>query len=211
MLHGCGVADPGAFGETARMSPTRPHLVMALVAILLLPLSFVGLVRLIPEIGAGKGGIFLLCVFILAVSAFVIIAVGIRWPVVFLSGIEFRHWKAVRIAILALLLITFLAFVPALARSERRAVVVNTKGALLSSYVDLQAKGVLTNTWSVRHHVRPYTNRYVLDGTVYQCVLAADSWDYQGASNLLALTADKTFLYIDQRRAIPLQHMPPGY
>jgi hypothetical protein len=110
-----------------------------------------------------------------------------------------------------LLIAAYLIFMPALARSQRRAVVLNAKGALLSSYVDFQKGEALTNSWNVRYHAHSYTNRYVIDGAVYQCVMAVDSWDYQGLSNLLALTTDKKLLYIDQRGAAPVSHLPPGY
>ena len=63
----------------------------------------------------------------------------------------------------------------------------------------------------MRYHAHPYTNRYVIDGAVYECVMAVDSWDYQGLSNLLVLTTDKKFLYIDRSGAVPVDHMPPGY
>jgi hypothetical protein len=115
------------------------------------------------------------------------------------------------IIVICLLVVAYLLFMSALARSQRRAVVVNTKSALLSSYVDFKTDGTLTNSWSTRYHVHPYTNHYVIGGTDYQCVLAADSWDYQGLSNLLVLTTDKAFLYVDPHGAVPLSDMPPGY
>lgn len=118
-----------------------------------------------------------------------------------------------RIAIIIglLLIAAYLVFMPALARSQRKAGIVGVKSALLSSYVDFQRGEALTNSWSARYHVHPYTNTYVIDGTVYQCVLAADSWDYQGYSNLLVLTTDKRFLYVGQRGVVQVSFMPPGY
>ncbi|HRY49508.1 MAG TPA: hypothetical protein P5186_15770 [Candidatus Paceibacterota bacterium] len=110
-----------------------------------------------------------------------------------------------------LLIVAYFIFVPALARSGWRAVAVNAKATLHSTYVAVQKGGVYTNDWTVRFHVRPYTNRYVIGGEVYQCVMAVDSWDYQGRSNLLAITIEERFLYIDQRGAVPVSHLPPGY
>ena len=110
-----------------------------------------------------------------------------------------------------LLLIVFLVFLLALARSQRCADVVNAKSGLLSAYVGVRNGEVLTNSWDVRHHTRSYTNHYVIDAADYQCVVAVDSWDYQGLSNLLVLTTDKKFLYIDSRGAMLVSNMPPGY
>ena len=113
------------------------------------------------------------------------------------------------IVIILLLIAAYLIFVPALARSQRRASVLNLKSELLSAYADLKVDN--TNMPKDPYHVRLYTNCYSIGGTIYQCVLAADSWDYQGASNLLVLTTNKTFLYIDGHGPILLNGHPPGY
>jgi len=108
-----------------------------------------------------------------------------------------------------LLMMAFFVFLWELAKSQRYAEVVHAKGRLLSTYVDIQQGNALTNSWN--QHTHPYTNRYVIDGTAYQCVMAVDSWDYQGPSNLLVLTADKKFLYIDGHGVSLVTNRPPGY
>jgi hypothetical protein len=112
--------------------------------------------------------------------------------------------------VIGLLLITaYLILISALAKSQRYAKVVDACGALLSAYDDVQKGEALTNSWN--RHTLPNTNRYVIDGVVYQCVMAVDSWDYQGPSNLLALTAEKKFLYIDGHGVTLVTDRPPGY
>jgi hypothetical protein len=193
------------------MNSKNPRGLMILVALALMALGLVGVIRFLPGGGDRSDGLFLFCLLVLVVSAFAVLALALWWPVVFLSSCEFRHGKTVVIAAVLLLIAAFLTFMPALARSQRRAMAVNAKSTLLSAYADIKTDGALTNSWSLRYHVRPYTNRYVIDGTVYQCVLAADSWDYQGADNLLALTTKEAFLYIDPHGAVPVGHLPPGY
>ena len=113
--------------------------------------------------------------------------------------------------VIILLLIVYFVFVSALTRSQRRANVIDAKNGLVSAFVDFQNGETLTNSWNLRHHAHSYTNRYVIDGAVYQCAIAVDSWDYQGLSNLLTLTTNKSYLYIDSHGAIPVGNMPPGY
>lgn len=113
------------------------------------------------------------------------------------------------IVIILLLVIAFLFFLSELAKSQRHAEVINAKSRLLSTYDDVQKGEALTNSWN--RYTRSYTNRYEIGGIVYQCVLAVDSWDYQGPSNLLVLTADKKFLYIDGHGATLVTNRPPGY
>jgi hypothetical protein len=108
-----------------------------------------------------------------------------------------------------LLILAFGVFLKELAKSQRYVEVMHAKNSLVSTYADVQQGNALTNSWN--RHTHPYTNRYVLDGTAYQCVMAIDSWDYQGPSNLLMLTADKKFLYIDGRGVRVVTNRPPGY
>ena len=113
------------------------------------------------------------------------------------------------IVIIVLLVIAILFLLSELAKSHRHADVINAKGRLLSTYDDVQKGDALTNSWN--RYIRSYTNRYEIGGIVYQCVLAVDSWDYQGPSNVLVLTTDKKFLYIDGHGATLVTNRPPGY
>jgi hypothetical protein len=87
----------------------------------------------------------------------------------------------------------------------------HTMDSLLEAYTTKMAGGIFTNRSTDERRIFDFTNHFVVGGTNYQCLFAADSWDYQGASNLLAITTDKRFLYIDHHGAVPLSGMPPGY
>ncbi len=193
------------------MSFTRSRWQRILIALVLVMSSYLGVIRFMPEGGHQHNGLFLVCLIVLVVSAFIALASAIWWPVVFISNREFRHAKALGVTAVLMVVAAFILFMPALARSQRKQVILGVRSALLSSYVDLQRGEALTNSRSVDYHVYLYTNRYVIGGTVYRCVLAADSWDYQGLSNLLVLTTDKRFLYIGRHGAVPVSLMPPGY
>lgn len=89
--------------------------------------------------------------------------------------------------------------------------VLHVQNTLLEAYLE-QANGVVfTNHRPEECHIFGFTNHLVIGSTNYQCVLAADSWDYQGSSNLLVITTNRSFLYIDKHGPVPIEHMPPGY
>ncbi len=111
-----------------------------------------------------------------------------------------------------LLVALYLLFMHAFTVGEiRRPHVIRVKNTLLEAYAERTAGHDFTNRRPEGCRVFDYTNLHVIAGTNYQCVLAADSWDYQGASNLLALTTNRSFLYIHPRGAVPAKSYPPGY
>jgi hypothetical protein len=115
--------------------------------------------------------------------------------------------------VLLVLAALYFVFMRELARSQRRTNVVNTVGALQSAFADLKQNGNITNRWPNSYRIFNYTNHYSIAGKEYQCVLAADSWDYRGASNLLALTTNRVFLFINQQDILLLTNsiFPPGF
>ena len=95
--------------------------------------------------------------------------------------------------------------------SSRRAHTINLKSTLKEAYLGKLNGTVFVNRHPEDYRILDYTNFYLIEGTGYQCSVAADSWDYQGASNLLAVTTNWQFLYINATGATPFHHAPPGY
>ena len=98
-------------------------------------------------------------------------------------------------------------------RSETRARFINNMNCLLEAHVELQQYGAFTNQF--RHEtVYPFTNRFTIDGTDYQCEFAVECEDFTNRG-FLTITTNKTFVWIDKRRGvIPLvkPHIfPPGF
>jgi hypothetical protein len=56
--------------------------------------------------------------------------------------------------------------------------------------LQLKQDGRFTNSYPNICHLFVYTNHYSISGMDYQCVVAADSWDYRSRSNLLAFTTN---------------------
>lgn len=106
-----------------------------------------------------------------------------------------------------------LILVPGQIRAKRSAARVVTISSLKVAYADLEQEGRFSNRWPQFCRISSYTNRYAISGTVYQCVLAADSWDYRGRDNLLAITANGSLLFIDKKGALALNKWNdlPGY
>jgi hypothetical protein len=116
------------------------------------------------------------------------------------------------VIIILILVPVYLVFMRSFNRAEvLRPRALHTMNTLFEAYMAKMDGGVFTNRRPDERRVFDFTNHFVVGGTNYQCLLAADSWDYQGASNLLAITSDKRFLYIDQHGAVLLSGMPPGY
>jgi len=84
-----------------------------------------------------------------------------------------------------------------LGKSVRRARSVHARNSLLVTLQTLERTGHFTNEWP-ELHIYPFTNRYVLDGSNYQCVVAIDSWDKK-PSTALAVTTNKTFVLIGEK------------
>ncbi len=117
------------------------------------------------------------------------------------------------VIVLLVLAALYLVFMRELARSHRRKIVEHPVNALQSAFADLKQNGNITNRWPNSYRIFNYTNHYSIAGKEYRCVLAADSWDYRGASNLLVLTTNRVFLFINQQDILLLTNsiFPPGF
>ena len=100
-----------------------------------------------------------------------------------------------------------------LVRVKRDAALHATGCSITLAKFYLDNYGMLTNCSPDICHLFQFTNRYSISGTNYQCVVAADSWDYRGRSNLLAIATNGWYLFIDGRGVINLRdwHQLPGY
>jgi hypothetical protein len=89
--------------------------------------------------------------------------------------------------------------------------------ALREANAQLQKNGAFTNQRPHDDKVYPFTNRFIIDGTVYQCRLAVESVDlYLRDRGLLTITTNDIILWVDKERgAVPLGSgsafkFPPG-
>jgi hypothetical protein len=88
---------------------------------------------------------------------------------------------------------------------------------LREASAQLQKHGAFTNQFPHDDKVYPFTNRFSIDGTAYQCQLAVESVDlYLRDRGLLAITTNDTIIWVDKERgAVPLGsgsafRFPPG-
>jgi len=79
--------------------------------------------------------------------------------------------------------------------------VVPTWYAVNTAALQLGMGEPFTNSAPELFHLLVYSNRYTISGTVYQCIVAADSWDYHSHSNLLAFTTNGVYLFVDSHGA----------
>ena len=102
-------------------------------------------------------------------------------------------------------------------RGSHRARFVLAMNELRRANAELQQHGAFTNR-SQGDTVYAYTNRFIIDGTVYQCGLAVESVDlHLGKRGILAITTNEVFVWVDRERgAMPLGGgpafaYPPGF
>jgi len=98
-------------------------------------------------------------------------------------------------------------------RAETRARFINTMNDLKEAHIELQKYGAYTNQ-SRYETVYPYTNRFVVDGTDYQCEFAAECDEFTNRG-FLTITTNKVFVWVDKKHGvIPLlrpRTFPPGF
>lgn len=89
--------------------------------------------------------------------------------------------------------------------------------ALRQASAELQKGGTFTNQFQ-NDRVYPYTNRFIVGATVYQCVLAVESVDLHLRNRgLLAITTNDVLVWIDRERGVmplgtgPALTFPPGF
>jgi hypothetical protein len=116
----------------------------------------------------------------------------------------------VAVVLVLVLLVFFLLY--GLASGERRARFINTMNALKEAHYELQKYGSFTN-YSRNFSVYPYTNRFVVAGTNYQCEFAIESEEFS-KRGFLTITTNQVFVWIDKKHGLvplttPLTY-PPG-
>ena len=94
--------------------------------------------------------------------------------------------------------------IPPLIRAKHAAAIVITVDSLKAAYVALKQDDRFTNIAPQICHIYEYTNRYSVSGKVYQCEFAADAWDHRAHDNLLAITTNYEFLFIDKKGVVVL-------
>jgi len=97
--------------------------------------------------------------------------------------------------------IIILSRIPDVIHANHVRPVVPTWYAVNTAALQLGMGESFTNSYPDTYHLFVYSNRYTISGTVYQCVVAADSWDYHSRSNLLAFTTNGVYLFIDSHGA----------
>ncbi|HOW65688.1 MAG TPA: hypothetical protein P5186_10735 [Candidatus Paceibacterota bacterium] len=87
---------------------------------------------------------------------------------------------------------------------------------LREANAELQNHGVFTHQFQ-GDTVYPYTNRFIIDGIVYQCEFGVESVDlYLRKRGILAITTNDIFVWVDKERGMmplgrgPAFEFPPG-
>jgi hypothetical protein len=106
------------------------------------------------------------------------------------------------------LAVTFacLVLIPGHIRSRHAAAASSAWYSLKIASADRAEYEKFANRYSHSCRIYDFTNRYSISGIVYQCILAADSWDYRDRSNSLAITTNGEILFIDKHGVIRLRN-----
>ena len=121
------------------------------------------------------------------------------------------RWLLVLIALLAAIVCLLIINHAVIVADQRRPNVHGVKSILRQALGDRTRSVPFTNPYPDLCRVLDYTNYHLISGTGYQCVLAADSWDYQGPTNLLAITTNSLYLYVGKSGTVEASGFPPGY
>ena len=105
------------------------------------------------------------------------------------------------IALIVMGVFIFLSRIPDMISAKHVRPVVPAWSAVNTAALQIGMGGSFTNSTPDLFHLSVYTNQYTISGAVYQCVVAADSWDYHCRSNLLAFTTNGVYLFIDSHGA----------
>ncbi|SRR6266545_5094565 len=110
------------------------------------------------------------------------------------------------LAIVALLVVLFFAFVYFHSKSIGRAHLIYSANELFVAHEQLRQHGAITNA-SRYTHVYAFTNRVTVGGTEFVCELAADVPDFANVGSLVA-TADGTLIWMDREREPTIMRGP---
>ncbi len=115
--------------------------------------------------------------------------------------------------VLTVLVLGLFALVYGEASADRRAKFIATKASLMEADIELHKFGAFTNHFQDMS-VYPYTNRFTIDGTDYQCEFAVECADFTN-QGFLTITTNRIFVWVDKRRGLmPLvtpRIFPPGF
>jgi hypothetical protein len=102
------------------------------------------------------------------------------------------------------------------AKGSHRARFVLAMNELRQANAELQKHGAFTNRLQ-GDTVYPYTNQFMIDGTVHQCGLAVESVDlHLRKRGILAITTNDVFVWVDREHGVmplgtgPAFTFPPG-
>jgi hypothetical protein len=111
------------------------------------------------------------------------------------------------------LAVLILFYCYAAGKADTRARFINSMNDLREAHVEFQQYGAFTNQF--RHQVvYPFTNRFAINGTDYQCEFAIECDDFTNRG-FLTITTNEMFVWVDKKRGvIPLvksHTFPPGF
>ena len=121
------------------------------------------------------------------------------------------------VTVLALLVVVACGFLHFAGKGSHRARFVIAMNELREANTELHKYGAFTNQFQ-GDTVYPYTNRFIIDGAVYQCGFAVESVDFHLRNRgLLAITTNDVFVWFDKKRGVmslgngPEFSFPPGF
>ena len=126
-----------------------------------------------------------------------------------------------KLVIVAVVFVTlaglFFGFLHFVARGGHRARFIIAMNELREANMELQKHGAFTNQFQY-DTVYPYTNRFNIDGTVYQCEFAVESVDlYFRNRGFLTITTNDMVVWVDKKGGVmplgrvPAFTFPPGF
>lgn len=118
---------------------------------------------------------------------------------------------------LLVLVVLLFGLLYGLARGEHRARFIIAMNELREANLERQKYGAFTNQFRA-DTVSPYTNRFKVEGTVYQCAFTVESVDLSiRERGFLTITTNDVFVWVDKKRGVmplgrvPAITFPPGF
>jgi hypothetical protein len=104
------------------------------------------------------------------------------------------------VIVLAVLAALFFWLLYALGSADRRAKFIDIMNDLKEAHDELQKFGAFTNQFRYET-VYPFTNRFVVNGTDYQCEFAVECADFTNRG-FLTITTNEVFVWVDKKRGV---------
>jgi hypothetical protein len=125
--------------------------------------------------------------------------------------------RMIVIVVLASLVVVSCGLLYFVGKGSHRARFIIAMNELREANAEFQKYGAFTNQFQ-GDTVYPYTNRFIVDGTVYQCGFAVESvYLYLRDRGILAITTNGGFVWVDKERGVvplgsgPAFNFPPGF